>query len=132
MASGLMRRGRLWIRCRFVAVAARLADVMLAADRTAQTALVWPPLQGLLGLDSADFCGLVTTAVGALPEMERVYETPILNRHAAHALMEQARVILSPRSITSHEQARRLQSRNDQPEGSAQGSKDQSRKDASE
>lgn len=101
---------------RCVALASECADVVLGSrsrtDGDPDTAAGIEALAGhaeeWLGLDRSALAELMAVVIGEIPEIERLFDTPICDSETAGALLEQARELLTLRNLQSLEEVSTL------------------------
>lgn len=82
-----------------VAVSGPIADIYLAADSAVATATAQHVAAACLGLTAEDMSAVLDRLVATLPEIEALFETPVLSATQAEGLTEQAREIITCRNL---------------------------------
>jgi diguanylate cyclase (GGDEF)-like protein len=118
----------LFIRC--VALGGAVADCSLNAKRGPGLLQLESRAGELLGLDGPRVGEAMTTVMRLVPEIEQLFDTRLMDPSDAQSLMDQARDLLTIRSLESLEQVSSLQSRADELEERTARLQDDGRRDA--
>jgi diguanylate cyclase (GGDEF)-like protein len=117
------------VAARCVALGSECVEMLLAHPTSmnlqplAASALAW------LGIDGEAFARAMTTLVGEIPEIERLFDTSILEAEVATAILEQAREILTIRNLQAIDQVTSLREAADQLEARTSALEDKQRRD---
>lgn len=82
-----------------VAVSGRIADIYLHEDTTFATAKAVDVAASCLGLSSQALSGVLVKMAESLPEIETLFERPVLSATQAIGLTDQARELLTSRNL---------------------------------
>lgn len=105
-ADALSDEGKI-ARC--IAMGSELAEAALATDRSILLPTVADRATKLLGIRGEQFTEIVTRVLRLIPEAEELYETSILDPADAETLLEQARELMTVRSLTALRDVQALQ-----------------------
>ncbi len=97
-----------------VAVSGLIADIYLATDAAVATAVAQHVAAACLGLTAEDLGAVLGQLVGALPEIEVLFETPVLSAVQAEGLTEQAQELIACRNLKALQVDSIEQSREDE------------------
>lgn len=92
-----------------VALGSDLAEAVLANDRSQVVPSLAKRANGLLGMDSEQFNGVVAHILKLIPETEELYETSLLAGDDAENLLAEARELLAVRNIHALQEVSTLQ-----------------------
>jgi diguanylate cyclase (GGDEF)-like protein len=106
LADALTDDGKM-ARC--VAMASELAEAALAKDRSLLLPQAADQASKLLGIRGEQFTEIVTRVLKLIPEAEELYETSILEPDDAQSLLDQARELMTVRSLTALRDVQALQ-----------------------
>lgn len=87
----------MFVKC--VAVAGKIADLFLDADRDAATGRMARSASRLLGIAGQDLEDLITRVSEVLPEVASLYDTELLSARQVAGVMDSARDILAARNL---------------------------------
>jgi diguanylate cyclase (GGDEF)-like protein len=88
-----------------VAVSGRIAEIYLAAEPSAATATARRTAEDCLGLSADALSEVLDRMVESLPEIEALFEVPVLSAAQAAGLTHQARELLASRNLKLLESA---------------------------
>lgn len=94
---------------RCIAMGSELAEVALAKDRRTLLPKAADRASQLLGIKGEQFTEIVTRVLKLIPEAEELYETSILDPADAQTLLDQARELMTVRSLTALRDVQALQ-----------------------
>jgi diguanylate cyclase (GGDEF)-like protein len=113
-----------------VALSSLLADLLLADSGSPTLSDIELTAESLLGLSSKDVGETLMHLMQLLPEVERLFDVKLLDPTHTQVLMDQARELLTLRSLESLSQLSRLESRMGALEERTDGLQEQSRRDS--
>ncbi len=87
------------IAARCVALGSECVEVLLAADGAADIKCLSERASEWLGINSQTLSDAMSGIVGEIPEIERLYDTSIMDPESANAVLEQARDLLMIRNL---------------------------------
>jgi diguanylate cyclase (GGDEF)-like protein len=126
ISDGSIESGQ-FTRC--VALASHVADFLLAENWIVGMGPLEGRAQDLLCMDRKETCEVIATIVDLLPEIERLFESELLDAAARQTLLDQARELLAVRSLESLERVSRLEEKTDALERRTETLEDENRRD---
>lgn len=97
------------VMTRCVSLAGDIADAFLAREAEAELARLAGTARKLLGIDKQELEGLLRQVAGRIPDAEAFFQSNLLERESATALLDKAREILLERNIKATQRVRTLQ-----------------------
>jgi diguanylate cyclase (GGDEF)-like protein len=124
---GATEAGR-FTRC--LGLAGAIADFFLSDHRDQSMAPLEAKAQALLGLDPVETSTVIATIVDLLPDVEKLFDTQLMDTADMQSLVDQARELLTLRSLESLEKVTDLEAKASELEQRTEILQDQSRQDA--
>lgn len=106
-----------------------IADFFLAAKRNVDLAPLEAQAQALLGLEAAQLSTVMASIVELLPDVERLFDTRLMDPLEMQSLVDQARELLTIRSLESLEKVTDLEAKTTELEQRTEFLEDKSRQD---
>ncbi len=120
----------LGMAARCVALGSECVEVLLAPQTPSDLKALAAHAQAWLGVDAESLANAMTTIVDEIPEIERLFDTAILEADAATSILEQARELLTFRSLQALDQMSSLQEASEELEARTAALEDKHRRDA--
>jgi len=120
----------LGMAARCVALGSECVEVLLAPQTPSDLKALAAHAQAWLGIDAQSLADAMTTIVDEIPEIERLFDTAILEADAATSILEQARELLTFRSLQALDQMSSLQEASEELEARTAALEDKHRRDA--
>jgi diguanylate cyclase (GGDEF)-like protein len=117
------------VAARCVALGSDCVEVLLSANSAPALQLLSARGQQW-GLGAPDLAQAMTNIVAEIPEIERLFDTRLLDQDAANAILEQARELLTLRNLQALEQVSALTASSDHLQARTAQLEDQHRRDA--
>jgi diguanylate cyclase (GGDEF)-like protein len=114
---------------RCVALGSECVDMLLAHPAGLDLQPLATQAQTWLGIGGEELTQAMTTIVAEIPEVERLFDTSILEAEVATAILEQAREILTLRNLQAIDQVTSLRQTADQLEARTTALEDKQRRD---
>jgi len=124
---GATESGR-FTRC--LGMAGAIADFFLCDERDRSMAPLEAKAQALLGLDAVETSTVIATIVDLLPDVEKLFDTQLMDAADMQSLVDQARELLTLRSLESLEKVTDLEAKASELEQRTEILQDQTRQDA--
>ncbi len=118
------------LAARCVALGSECVEVLLAPQTPADLQALAAHAQAWLGIDAQSLADAMTTIVGEIPEIERLFDTAILEADAATSILEQARELLTFRSLQALDQMSSLKEASEELQARTAELEDKHRRDA--
>ncbi|MGO8831010.1 MAG: HDOD domain-containing protein [Steroidobacteraceae bacterium] len=115
---------------RCVALGSECVEVLLAPQTPSDLRALAAHAQAWFGIDAESLAGAMTTIVNEIPEIERLFDTAILEADAATSILEQARELLTFRSLQALDQMSSLKEASEELEARTAALEDKHRRDA--
>lgn len=93
---------------RCVALGSECVEMLLASEDSTDPTALSAHAQEWLGMGSEALCGTMAQIVAEIPEIERLFDTSLLDADASAAIIEQARELLLMRNLQALEQVSTL------------------------
>ena len=126
-ADGATESGR-FTRC--LGMAGAIADFFLSDHRDHGMAPLEAMAKTLLGLDAVETSTVIATIVDLLPDVEKLFDTQLMDTADMQSLVDQARELLTLRSLESLEKVTDLEAKASELEQRTEILQDQTRQDA--
>jgi diguanylate cyclase (GGDEF)-like protein len=97
------------VATRCVALGSECVELLLAEDKGERLASLAAHAESWLGIDAASLGEAMTTIVAEIPEIERLFDTSLLHADVAAATLDEAREMLTLRSIQAFEHVKELE-----------------------
>jgi diguanylate cyclase (GGDEF)-like protein len=118
------------IAARSVALGSECVEVLLAAQAPADLEALAAHAKDWLGLSAEQVADAMTTIVVEIPEIERLFDTSILDAELAASVLEQARELLTLRNLQAIDQVTTLREASHVLEARTAALEDRQRRDA--
>jgi diguanylate cyclase (GGDEF)-like protein len=117
------------VAARCVALGAECVDLLLAHPTDLDLQPLSTHAQAWLGIGGDELAQAMTTIVAEIPEIERLFDTSILEPEVANAILDQAREILTIRNLQAIDQVTSLREVAEQLEARTTALEDKQRRD---
>jgi len=115
---------------RCVALGSECVEVLLAPQTPSDLKALAAHAQAWLGIGAQSLADAMTTIVNEIPEIERLFDTAILEADVATSILEQARELLTFRSLQALDQMSSLKEASEELEARSAALEDKHRHDA--
>jgi len=117
------------VAARCVALGGECVDLLLSHPTQLDLKPLAAHAQAWLGIDSEALAQAMATIVAEIPEIERLFDTTILDAEVANAILDQAREILTIRNLQTLDQVSSLQEATEQLAARTTALEDKQRRD---
>ena len=121
--------GAAGMAARCVALGSECVEVLLAHDTPADLEALAAHALDWLGIDSAALADAMSAIVAEIPEIERLFDTAILDAESAASILDQARELLTLRNLQALDQVTTLKEASEQLEARTTALEDKQRRD---
>lgn len=122
-------RESIGIAARCVALGAECVDLLLAHPMSLDLQPLTAHGEAWLGIGGSDLAQAMATIVAEIPEIERLFDTSVLDAEVANAILDQAREILTIRNLQAIDQVTSLREVAEQLEARTTALEDKQRRD---
>jgi len=118
------------IAARCISLGSECVEVLLASQAPADLQALTAHAHALLGIGAEALADAMTSIVAEIPEIERLFDTAIIESDVATAILEQARELLTLRNLRAIDQMTTLKAASDELEARTAALEDRQRHDA--
>ncbi len=117
------------VAARCVALGSECVEMLLAPPTSLELGPLAAHAEAWLGIDAESLARAMTTIVAEIPEIERLFDTSILGIEVANAILEQAREMLTLRTLQAVDQVTALREATEKLEARTAALEDKQRRD---